>query len=109
MEKAKNWIPPDWLDSEAWQEFEAHRQEIKQPLTDRARKLAMKKLQGLSKDAQRKAINRSIESGWTGLFPKTEEDRPVPKVTKPRRMSEAEWRKRQIIASAKLLEIKKKL
>ena len=111
MKKAASWIPPNWLDTEAWAEFEAHRKDIKQPLTDRARALAVKKLKRLSKEAQRQTINRTVESGWTGLFPEKSAARPSPSSEpyKVERMSDAEWRKRQKSALERLRELKKSI
>lgn len=52
-------------------EFIAHRSEIRKPITARAMRLTISKLQRLGKnDHERTAvINRSIESGWVGVFP----------------------------------------
>ena len=58
---------PEWLDSEAWDEFEQHRKDIKKPLTDLARKKnlsVLEKHQGL----QKMIINLTIANRWTGLF-----------------------------------------
>ena len=67
------------VDKEAWDEYESHRQEIKKPLTKRAAALAAKKLESFSPNEQRKIVNRTIESGWTGLFP---QDSETPDFTK---------------------------
>ena len=114
MKKADTFIPPDWLDSEAWADFEAHRREIKKPLTDRARELAVKKLTGMSKEAQRETINRAIENRWIALYPRQDrhwplDTRPSPPVVKREKMSDGEWRRRQKTASEKLKELRRHL
>ena len=109
MKKAAEWIAPDWLDAEAWADFEAHRQEIKQPLTDRARALAANKLRGLSKQAQRETINRTIEGGWTGLFPTSPPEKIEVEYVKPDKLSQEDWRRRQKVALEKLRELRRKL
>ena len=113
MKKAAEWIIPDWLDADAWADYEAHRQEIKQPLTDRARALATNKLRGLSKQSQRKTIDRTIESGWTGLFPEQPNQGNGQiagrNVCVARKMDEKEWRQRQKVALDKIREIKKEI
>lgn len=109
MKKAATFTPPDWLDSEAWADFESHRRDIKKPLTDRARELAVKKLTGMSKEAQRETINRAIENRWIALYPKQEESRPSPPVVKREKMTDAEWRRRQKTATQKLKELRRHL
>jgi len=79
--KDTNWKPPDWINLEAWREFEQHRQEVKKPLTDLARSKTAKQLEGLSFDHQQQTVDKSIRSGWIGLFPdkgKTNETRYRP-------------------------------
>lgn len=109
MKKASTFILPDWVDAEAWADFEAHRKEIKKPLTDRARELAVKKLACLNKEAQRKTINRSVESRWTGLHPKPDDARPSPPIVKRKPLSEKDWRNRQKVASEQLKNLRRKL
>lgn len=53
----------------AWQEFEGHRSEKRKPLTPRARKLIWAKIDQYGPAAGVWAINNSIASGWTGVFP----------------------------------------
>ena len=60
---------PDWLNKDAWQEFEAHRREIKKPLTDMSRTKAINMLNGYSMADQQECINNTIQNRWTGLFP----------------------------------------
>lgn len=68
---------PDWVNAEAWAEFEAHRTQIRKPLKDLARTKAANLLKGLSHEQQQQCIDKSIQAGWAGLFPdktKTDED-----------------------------------
>jgi len=74
---------PDGIDLELWQEFEAHRKDIGRDLTDRARTLSANKLLKLTATKQRETVERTIESGWTGLFPQKDE------ITKPNRLAES--------------------
>ncbi len=67
------WALPAWIHPNLWQEFEEHRKEIKKPLTNRARMIAARKLQGLSYEDQRLTIETTIECRWTGLFPQHHE------------------------------------
>lgn len=68
-EKENKWLAPDWLNIGAWEEFEAHRKEIKKPLTDLSRAKAANQLQGLTHEQQQQTINKSIQGRWAGLFP----------------------------------------
>lgn len=61
---------PDWVSPTSWSEWEAHRKEIKSPLTDVARARCVKVLEeavqaGFSVE---ETIDQSIVSGWRGLF-----------------------------------------
>jgi len=63
------WEVPHWVNKDAWQDFEAHRKEIRKPLTDRARRAAARILKGVSMEDQQAAIDLSIASRWAGIFP----------------------------------------
>jgi len=58
---------PEWLDKDAWSEFEQHRKETKKPLTDLARKKNLLVLEK-HKDRQSEIINNTIANRWQGLF-----------------------------------------
>ena len=61
---------PDGLNQDAWVLYKQHRKELKvKRLTDRGGGLAMKKLSAFDPDTQMRAVEISIENGWTGLFP----------------------------------------
>ncbi len=59
----------DWINPVAWAEFEAHRREVKKPLTELGRTKAMNALQGYDFNEQQIAIDKTIQNRWTGLFP----------------------------------------
>lgn len=63
-------VLPDWVDVDAWSDWENHRKEIKKPLTDTARKRCVGTLEeARSKGySAREVIDRSINGGWQGLF-----------------------------------------
>jgi len=73
------WVAPQNLNLEAWAEFEQHRKSIRKPLSDIARTKAAKSIINLSQEDQQTTIDRSIQSGWAGLFPessKQQDNRP---------------------------------
>jgi hypothetical protein len=53
----------------AWQEFVAHRKEMKKPVTERAAKLLLKTVRSMSEADAIDAIEKSIASRWSGIFP----------------------------------------
>ena len=67
---------PDWLNLEAWSEWESYRKEKKKPITPTARKRQWATLQRYTVQEQRIIIDRSINSGWAGLFELKDQDRP---------------------------------
>jgi hypothetical protein len=60
-------IPPG-VDPIAWQDFAAHRREIRKPLTSLSARKSADILRALSPDKQRDAVNASICNRWTGVF-----------------------------------------
>ena len=58
---------PEWLDYASWSEWTAYRKEIRKPITKAAAKKHLAVLEQ-HKDSQAEIIERSINSGWTGLF-----------------------------------------
>jgi len=63
---------PNWLDKATWADFEEMRRKMKRPLTDAARKLAIKKLLKLwqeNRDHPTDVLEQSILNGWQGLWP----------------------------------------
>jgi hypothetical protein len=61
---------PDWCDADAWADWEQQRNELKMPMTDKARQLAV----GILKKSVaegftvRETIDLAITNGWRGLF-----------------------------------------
>ena len=62
---------PDWLDLEIWKEYKNYRQSGKGKFTPYAQGLAIDKLDKLRQEGNdpTEVIKRSIECGWSGLFP----------------------------------------
>lgn len=67
IEKNKKELP-DWLDRETWEKWEKYRKEIKKSLKPTTIKLQLSFLEA-NKFDHIAIINRSIQNGWTGLFP----------------------------------------
>ena len=68
---------PDWLPSEKWASFVAHRKAIRKPLTEDATRLIVKKLSRF-RDAGHNPVavlETTIENGWTGVFEPKEKPR----------------------------------
>ncbi len=61
---------PDCIPTDAWADFEQHRQEKRKPITSVGRKRLIAKLVGFHGQGQdvRAILDRSIENGWTGVF-----------------------------------------
>lgn len=62
---------PDWIDLDAWEGFVQMRKQIKKPLTERAKKLALRELDELRKQGQdpNAVLDQSTMHSWAGLFP----------------------------------------
>ena len=70
-EKGTAFAAPDWLSPEIWQGFVDHRQRIRKPMTDRAKRLIVTELEGLRRAGHdpNECLDRSIAAGWAGVFP----------------------------------------
>ncbi len=55
---------------QSWLEWQAHRKEIKKPMTDRACKMQLKALAEMGPERASAAIYHSIANGWQGIFEK---------------------------------------
>jgi len=69
---------PDWLDASLWNEFKEHRIKLKSPMTHKAEKLNINKLEKIMaeyNESQKEVITRSIERGWKGLFPDNKKEK----------------------------------
>lgn len=76
----KDYYPLDEKLNDAFKDFIQYRKKIRKPMTPRAIKLIMSKLDELSSDNDVKIqiLNQSIMNGWTGLFPlKSDNKNPV--------------------------------
>jgi hypothetical protein len=63
-------ILPDWVDAELWAAYEESRK--KHPMTDYARRLAIRKLEEIYRatgDHPSEVLEQSILCGYRGLFP----------------------------------------
>ena len=60
---------PKEINAVAWGEFEQHRKEMRQPLSDLARTKAQNIIIDLSFEEQAKVIDKTIQNRWKGLFP----------------------------------------
>ncbi len=65
---ANSWTLPPTINAEVWSEFEQHRKEIKKPLKDLARTKNANVLLTMSPTMQRACVDKTIASGWAGLF-----------------------------------------
>lgn len=61
---------PDWIDPEAWAGFEEMRRKVKKPLTDRARKIILKKLVEFRSKGHdpTEILDASTEHNWISVF-----------------------------------------
>jgi hypothetical protein len=68
--KPVRWLPPDWIDKDAWAGFEEMRKKIRAPLTDRARNGIVKELEKLCPAGDNGAaiLDQSTEHSWRGIF-----------------------------------------
>ena len=67
--KKETWLPPEGLNLEAWKDYEQHRKTTKGKFSDLARTKAANTIKSLSHADQQSTIDRSIQSGWPGLYP----------------------------------------
>jgi hypothetical protein len=67
---AEPFVLPDWVPKEPWQGFEAMRQRIKKPLSDRAKRMAVNKLDDLRKQGHdaAKVLEQSEFNQWQDLY-----------------------------------------
>lgn len=61
---------PDEVDREPWAEYVRHRQDTGKAMTDRAARLAIKKLLDMANKGHnaREVLEQSVMNGWQGLF-----------------------------------------
>lgn len=61
-------IPP-FINPEIWKNFEAMRKQIKKPMSERAKKLIILKLQSLGEDKANEILDQSIVNCWQYVYP----------------------------------------
>lgn len=68
---------PDWIDSADWKDFEEMRRKLRRPMTNRARRGIVAKLQELSTQGHPvgKVLAQSIRNGWQDVFPLRETEK----------------------------------
>ena len=64
-----NLAPPDFINLDAWTDWEAHRRRRKKPISERAAREQWQALSALSHEQQAQCIATSIRNDWQGLFP----------------------------------------
>lgn len=71
---------PDWVDPVRWKAWEEHRRKIRFAMTDYARSLLIKKLDGFRSRGidPNFAIDYAIEKGWRGFFEPPAQEQPRP-------------------------------
>lgn len=67
---------PDFVSSDIWRDWVAHRHKLRKPLTERAVELTLADLAKTPLDAD-EMLRTSIKRGWTGVFP-LDRNRPRP-------------------------------
>ena len=60
---------PSEVSESVWADFEQHRKEIRKPLKPLSKIKSANILKNLSHEQQRICVDKSISSGWAGLFP----------------------------------------
>ena len=61
-------IPP-FINPEIWKDFEAMRKRIRKPMSERAKKLIVSKLQSLGEDKANEILDQSIVNCWQDVYP----------------------------------------
>lgn len=69
--KGVGWAKPDWIPDEPWSAFEEMRRKRKKPLTDRARTLAVGKLEALRSGGHdvQAVIEQTVLHAWDTFYP----------------------------------------
>lgn len=60
---------PSFIDPEIWKDFEAMRKQIKRPMSERAKKLIVARLQKLGEDKANEILEQSIVNCWQDVYP----------------------------------------
>src|SRR5699024_5898718 len=78
---AASMVPPAHVTPSLWDDFVAHRKELKAPLTERAARIILNKLVR-ARDAN-DALENAIANGWKGVFPKDLTEEPITQADEP--------------------------
>jgi hypothetical protein len=70
IHKQQRFALPEWIPSETWKDFEESRNKLRKPMTDRARKDIIAKLDQFRQKGQspEAVIAQSIRKGWQDVF-----------------------------------------
>ena len=60
---------PSFINPEIWKDFEAMRKQIRKPMSERAKKLIVAKLQSLGEDKANEILEQSIVNCWQDVYP----------------------------------------
>lgn len=60
---------PSFIDPEIWKDFEAMRKQVKRPMSERAKKLIVARLQKLGEDKANEILEQSIVNCWQDVYP----------------------------------------
>jgi hypothetical protein len=82
----KEFILPDWIPQQLWDDFVENRKANKSPMTDKAKNIAVKKLDGFRQEGYDivAIIEETILNNWKSIFVNAN----TPKIPKPKK----EWR-----------------
>lgn len=60
---------PSFINPEIWKDFEAMRKQVKRPMSERAKKLIVARLQKLGEDKANEILEQSIVNCWQDVYP----------------------------------------
>ena len=60
---------PEFINPEIWKDFEAMRKQVKRPMSERAKKLIVARLQKLGEDKANEILEQSIVNCWQDVYP----------------------------------------
>ena len=77
-----DWVRPDWIPEKSWKSFEEMRRKRKKPLTDRAREMAVAKLQALQAGGNDPGavIDQTVLHAWDTFYPLKTDDSNGPQL-----------------------------
>ena len=80
IEEVKKYFPKSWIDNEDFQTsietYFQHRKEKNNPLRPSSTKMLANKLKKTNLSIAIEALDRSVQNGWTGVFPESIKDLP---------------------------------